>query len=448
MNNPITDLKKTPIDYNIVQQTIKDSGLPSVGKASIREIVRLINIIEEKTGQKFVRMEMGIPGMLTPQIGMDAEIAAIKRGVNAKYPMLEGVTELKHEISRFVKLFLNQDVDINACIPTVGSLQGSMASFIAIDNMWEDRDTVLFIDPGFPLHKQQLDILGKKVESFDVYDYRGDKLQEKLESLLSQGHIHSILYSNPNNPSWICFTEKELKIIGDLANKYDVIILEDLAYFGMDFRKNYSIPGEAPYQPTVANYTDNYILLISGSKAFSYPGPRLGMIVISNKLQKLKRAPLKRFFSTDCLGYSILYGCIYALSAGASHSAQYGLHAILKAINDGEYNYRDDVIEYGHKAKIIKKIFLDNGFDIVYDSDDGTPIADGFYFTVSYPGFSGEELIEKLLYYGVSAITLDITRSLRSEGLRACVSLIQRDQFPTLESRLRKFHEDYPLPTG
>lgn len=448
MNNPITDVKNTPIDFSIVEQAIKDSGLPNVGKATIREIVRLINVIEEKTGEKYVRMEMGIPGMLTPKIGMDAEIEAIKRGVNSKYPMLEGVTELKHEISRFVKLFLNQDVEVNACIPTVGSLQGSMASFIAIDNMWEDRDTVLFIDPGFPLHKQQLDILGKKVESFDVYDYRGDKLQEKLESFLSQGHIHSILYSNPNNPSWICFTEKELKIIGDLANKYDVIILEDLAYFGMDFRKDYSIPGEAPYQPTVANYTDNYILLISGSKAFSYPGPRLGMIVISNKLQHLKRAPLKRFFSTDCLGYSILYGCIYALSAGASHAAQYGLLAILKALNDGDYNYREDVIEYGKKAEIVKKMFTDNGFEIVYDSDDGTPIADGFYFTVSYPGFSGEQLIEKLLYYGVSAITLDITRSLRLEGLRACVSLIQRDQFPALESRLRKFHEDYPLPTG
>ncbi len=445
MINPTSNIKNTPIDFETVQKTINESSFHSVGKATIREIVRLINIIEEETGEKYIRMEMGIPGLITPQIGMDAEIEAIKRGVNSKYPMLEGVTELKHEISRFVKLFLNQDVDIEGCIPTVGSLQASMASFIAIDNMWEDRDTVLFIDPGFPLHKQQLDIIGRKVESFDVYEYRGDKLREKLESILSKGHVHSILYSNPNNPSWICFTEKELKIIGDLANKYDIIILEDLAYFGMDFRKNYSIPGETPYQPTVANYTDNYILLISSSKAFSYPGPRLGMIVISNKLQKLRRPALKRFFATDCLGYSILYGCIYALSAGCSHSAQYGLLAILRAINNGEYNYREDVIEYGDKARIIKKLFTDNGFDIVYDKDDGTPIADGFYFTISYPGFTGGKLLEKLLYYGISAITLDIARSERKEGLRACVSLIHRNQIPVLEERLKRFHNDYPL---
>lgn len=445
MNKPLTNTSNTPIDFKTVESKINNSNFECVGKATIREIVKLVNEIEKETGEKYIRMEMGIPGLMTPEVGMKAEIEAIKRGVNSKYPMLEGIPDLKVEISRFVKLFLNQDVDIEGCIPTVGSLQGSMASFIAIDNMWEDRDTVLFIDPGFPLHKQQLDVIGRKVESFDVYDYRGDKLKDKLESILSKGHVHSVLYSNPNNPSWICFTEKELGIIGELANKYDVIILEDLAYFGMDFRKNYSIPGEPPYQPTVANYTDNYILLISSSKAFSYPGPRLGMIVISNKLQKLKKPALKRFFSTDCLGYSILYGCIYAMSAGCSHSAQYGLLAILKAINNGEYNYRDDVIEYGKKAEVIKKIFIENGFKIVYDEDDGDPIAHGFYFTISYPLFNGAELLEKFIYYGISAITLDIARSNRKEGLRACISLVSWDQIPILEERLKRFHKDYPI---
>ena len=287
--------KSTPIDFDTVALKIKESGLDNVGKATIREVVRLINRVEEASGEKYVRMEMGIPGLLTPKIGMDAEIEAIKRGVNSVYPMLEGVTELKHEISRFAKLFMDIDVDYEGCIPTVGSLQGSMSAFISIDNMWEDRDTVLFIDPGFPLHKQQLDIIGRKSESFDVYNFRGDKLKDKLESLLQKGKIHSILYSNPNNPSWICFTEKELKIIGDLANKYEVIIIEDLAYFGMDFRQNYSIPGEPPYQPTVAKYTENVIHLISGSKMFSYPGPRLGMMLISDKLRKLRKPALKRF---------------------------------------------------------------------------------------------------------------------------------------------------------
>jgi hypothetical protein len=31
------------------------------------------------------------------------------------------------------------------------------------------------------------------------------------------------------------------------------------------------------------------------------------------------------------------------------------------------------------------------------------------------------------------------------EGIRACVSLVQRDQFPDLEKRLKKFHQDHPI---
>jgi hypothetical protein len=53
------------------------------------------------------------------------------------------------------------------------------------------------------------------------------------------------------------------------------VVIEDLAYFGMDFRKDISKPGVPPYQPTIAKYTDNYILLISTSKVFSYAGQRI-----------------------------------------------------------------------------------------------------------------------------------------------------------------------------
>jgi aspartate/methionine/tyrosine aminotransferase len=49
----------------------------------------------------------------------------------------------------------------------------------------------------------------------------------------------------------------------------------------MDFRKDLSVPGEPPFQATVANYTSNYILLLSSSKAFSYAGQRTGVMIIS-----------------------------------------------------------------------------------------------------------------------------------------------------------------------
>jgi aspartate/methionine/tyrosine aminotransferase len=437
--------RNTPVDYEIVSNKIKASGLPSLGTASIREIVKLVNQIERATGVKFIRMEMGVPGLPPPSVGTDAEIAALKRGVASDYPNIEGVRSLKEETSRFLKLFLNIDLSPSGCVPTVGSMMGGMISFLVANRNDRTKEGTLFIDPGFPVQKQQVKMLGHDFHSFDVYDFRGGKLKDKLESYLVGGKISSILYSNPNNPSWICFNEEELSIIGELANKYDVIVIEDLAYFGMDFRKDFSKPGEAPFQPTIAHYTNDYVLLISSSKIFSYAGQRIGMMAISDHLFNRQYPDLCRYYNSAGFGHSVIFGALYNLSSGVAHSAQFGLAALLKSVNDGQYKYLDDVREYGEKAKIMKDMFLTSGFDIVYDRDLGEPLADGFYFTISYPGMTGKELLEELLFYGISAISLEITGSKRLEGLRACVSLVSRDQFKVLEYRLKRFMADHPV---
>ena len=438
-------MKNTPINYDVVKRKIEESNLSSLSKATIREIKKLVDEIEKETGEKYIRMEMGIPGLPPSKVGVDAEIFALKSGVASIYPDIQGIPELKKEASRFVKLFLNIDVNEEGCIPTVGSMQGGLAAFITVNRMIEEKDTVLFLDPGFPVHKQQLGLLGQKSKSFDVYEFRGEKLRDKLESMLQKGNISAMLYSNPNNPSWICFTEEELKIIGEMADKYEVVVLEDLAYVGMDFRKDLYTPGKPPYQATAAKYTDNYILFISSSKAFSYAGQRIGMMIISDMLYNKKYPGLKKYYSSDQFGYAMIFGTIYPLSAGVTHSAQHALAAIYKAANSGEFNFVDEVKEYGAKAKIMKKLFTDNGFKIVYDTDVDKPIADGFYFTFAYPGFTGEELLNELMYYGISAIALVTTGSKRTDGIRACVSLVQREQFPDLDFRLNKFHEHHPI---
>ena len=435
-------MKPTPIDANIVKTKISESRLPNVGRASIREVKRLINEIEIASGKKFIRMEMGIPGLPAVQIGIDAQKAALDRGVAAIYPDIDGIPELKNEMARFCKNFLDIDVKPSSCIPTVGSMQAGMAIFMTVRHLHKEKDTTLFIDPGFPVQKLQHRIIGAKFETFDVYEYRGDKLRAKLESYLSKGNIHSIVYSNPNNPSWVCLTDNELRIIAEVAAKYDAGVVEDLAYFGMDFRHDISTPGVPPFQPTVAKYYDKYILMVSSSKAFSYAGERLAVMVISDALFSGNYPDLVPNFGSESLGHAIVYGTVYALTSGTSHSAQHAMAAILKACNDGEYNLVQGMVAYRDKAHEMKRLFTENGFEIVYDKDEDQPLSDGFYFTIGYPGFTGEELLEELLYYGISAISLSTCGS-RRQGLRACVSLVHPSQFPELEARLKVFRENH-----
>ncbi len=435
-------MKNIPINHKTVSKAITDSGITDIGHASIREIVKLVNLLNKETGVEFLRMEMGVPGLPSAEVGINAEIAALKKGVASVYPDIEGLPELKTEAARFVKLFLDTDVQPECCVPTGGAMMGGMAGFMVANRNDRTKEGTLFLDPGFPVQKTQTRILGQDYRSFDIYNYRGEKLGPKLESMLQCGKVSTILYSNPNNPAWICLTEDELRTIGTLAKKYDAIVIEDLAYFGMDFRSDYSVPGRPPYQPTVAKYCDDYIILISSSKIFSYAGQRIGLMVMSDHLYNRHYPDLMRYYSTEIFGRAMIFGALYALSSGVTHSVQYGFTAILKDVNDGIYNFVENTKDYGRKAAIMKELFIKNGFNIVYDRDIDQPLADGFYFTISYPGFSGGELLQELLSYGIGAITLSITGSEREEGLRACVSQVKRSQMPLLEERLKTVQEE------
>ena len=435
-------MRETPIKKELVDGIISELGIQDFAKATIREVKLTASIAEKKSGVEFIKMEMGIPGLPAARVGVDAQVKALQDGIANLYPNIQGLPQLKEEASRFVKAFIGLDVAPEGCVPVSGSMQGTYASFLTCSQCSKQKDTVLFIDPGFPVQKMQLQVMGVKYETFDVYDYRGEKLGPKLEEYLSKGNICAIVYSNPNNPSWICLNEDELKAIGSLATRYDVIVMEDLAYFAMDFRKDLSKPFEPPYQPSVGRYTDNYILLISGSKAFSYAGERIGVTCISDRLFHRHYEDLAARYEGLPFGPVFSTRMLYALSSGTSHSAQFAMAAMLKAATDGTYDFRREVSVYGERARKLKEIFTRHGFLIVYDKDLDEPVADGFYFTIGYPGMTSGQLAQELMYYGVSAISL-ITTGSHQEGLRVCTSFIEDHQYEPLEERMQIFEENH-----
>ena len=434
---------QTPIKKEIVDTLIAQLGIQDFAKATIREVKQVAAMAEQQSGVEYIKMEMGIPGLPAAKVGVDAQIKALQNGIASQYPDIQGYPELKRQASRFVKAFIGIDIAPEGCVPVVGSMQGAFASFLTCSQADKKKDTVLFIDPGFPVQKMQLQVQGVSYETFDVYDYRGERLGPKLESYLEKGNICAIIYSNPNNPSWVCLTEDELRTIGTLATKYDTIIIEDLAYFAMDFRQDLSTPFQPPYQPTVGRYTDNYLLLISGSKAFSYAGERIGVVCISDKLFHRHYPDLAARYEGLPFGLVFSTRMLYALSSGTSHSAQYAMAELFRAACDGEYNFRDDIKVYGERAHKLKEIFLRHGFYVVYDKDLDQPIADGFYFTIGYPGMNSGELASELMYYGVSAICL-ITTGSHQEGLRVCTSFIRDHQYEQLDKRMAIFAQNNP----
>lgn len=438
---------KLPIDKATLADVLKQMDILEISRATIRQSGAIAKALEKATATEFLHLEMGIPGLPPTKIGIEAEKSALDAGVASEYPNMYGIPKLKEQSSRFLKAFLDIDVSPLGCIPTVGSMQGSFSTFLLCAHLEPQKDTILFIDPGFPVQRTQARILGLKSDSFDIYEYRGEKLRDKLESHLKGGNVAALIYSSPNNPAWFNLTEYELRTIGELATKYDTIVIEDLAYMCMDFRKPLGRPYEPPYQPTVAKYTDNYIIMMSGSKMFSYAGQRIAIIAISDSLYHREYPLLKEWYRMSRLGDAYVFAVLYAVSSGASHSAQYALAEMLRAAADGELDFVTAAAEYARRASVTKKMFKENGFHIVYDMDGDEPVSDGFFYTVGYEGLTSGELMGELIRYGIATIALSTTGS-RQDGVRICVSQLNRpEQLDLLEERLRLFAADHPLST-
>lgn len=304
---------------------------------------------------------------------------------------------------------------------------------------------MLFIDPGFPIQKSQLKILGVKYRQFDIFNYRGAALRDKLESFLKEGNISAIIYSNPNNPAWICLEEEELQIIGELATQYDTIVLEDLAYFAMDFRRDLSRPFEPPFQATVARYTDNYMLMLSASKIFSYAGQRMAVVCISDKLFNRRYPALARTLQRSRTFRQHVYQRDHVHdhfrrqpfgTVRPRGDVQSGLRR-----TDRFRGRHDGIRPAGGKDEAA---FLRKRLSRRIRQGRRATIGDGFFFTIGLPGndFGRTDARTALLrdqldhaeYHGQP-----------QEGIRACTSRMTDELFDILEQRLKAFKTDHPL---
>ena len=433
-------------DENTLASACKECHVGSIKSASIMERSAVSALLEKRTGLEFVHLELGSPGFEMNPYGVAAEKEALDMGLGAGYPPIGGLPEARQAVSRFVKAFLDIDIPSDCVFMTCGSMQGSLTSFVAVSQRDKSRRKILFIDPCFSSQKTQIKMLGRTLVSFDIHDFRGDALRDRLEQELSAGDVAGMIYSNPNNPAWICLEESEIKTIAELCEKYDVIPIEDMAYFCMDFRKpGYAVPGQPPYPPTIARYTSKYILLQSASKIFSFAGQRVASMCIGPELcHTCYEGFAQRYGGLGEFGHTVGCDIIDMTTCGPALTVQYAYAKMLNLSVDGVINFVEDTREYGRRAHWMKKIFMAHGFSLVYDRDVTEALGDGFFFTVSYPGMESGELSAELMSYGVSTVSLTSSGSI-NPGVRICSSRIHDHQFDLLEERMAAFQADHPV---
>ena len=102
---------------------------------------------------------------------------------------------------------------------------------------------------------------------------------DDLEKKLKDPRTKLFFMSNPHNPAMRCFTLEELKRIGELCLKYNVLVISDEIHCDLTYQGYKHIP----FGSISEEFANNCIVLINPSKTFNIAGFRTGAAIIPNK---------------------------------------------------------------------------------------------------------------------------------------------------------------------
>ena len=168
-------------------------------------------------------------------------------------------------------------VDPNAEITvTCGSTEAMMAAMMSVCN---PGDKVVIFSPFYENYGADTILSGAEPIYVPLIppDYRFDG--NVLEQAIKQDGVKALVLCNPSNPCGKVFTYEELKVIADLAVKYDIYVITDEVYEHILYK-----PHEHICIATLPGMRERTIICNSLSKTYSITGWRLGYVIASPEI--------------------------------------------------------------------------------------------------------------------------------------------------------------------
>ncbi|HEC76038.1 MAG TPA: PLP-dependent aminotransferase family protein [Thermoplasmatales archaeon] len=196
-----------------------------------------------------------------------------------QYGPTSGLMEFRREIAKFVSRF-SIKADINNVLATVGSQQ----ALDIVGRLFLDENDVVIV--GLPTYLGAINAFvayGPKLVGvpLDENGINVDLLEKKIKELKSKGEKIKIIYTVPTfqNPAGVELSEDRRKRMIEIAEKYDLLVVEDEPYSMLRFEgkmlkpiKHYDEEGRVIYMATF-------------SKILS-PGIRLAYVIASEEIAR------------------------------------------------------------------------------------------------------------------------------------------------------------------
>ena len=262
-----------------------------------------------------INLAQGYPDFDPPKAITDrlAQVSAI--GPH-QYPITMGAPNFRQALAKKCGHFmgLNLDPETNMVI-TIGSTEAMVDTIFALTN---PGDKIIMFSPYFENYRAQAIMADCEPIFVPLVPPTFHFDPNVLEDAFKQG-AKAILICNPSNPSGKVFTEEELKLIGDMAIRYDTYVIMDEVYEHIVYA-----PHKHVYMSTLPGMWERTVSCSSLSKTYSITGWRLGYAIAPQHLMDR----IKQFHDFNTVGAPsvLMEAAIAGLEMPDSYYEEFGAH--------------------------------------------------------------------------------------------------------------------------
>lgn len=226
----------------------------------------------KQKGEEIIDFGMGNPDQPTPDHIVNALLEAAKNPENHRYSISQGIASLRLAISNWYQRNFQVMIDPEKeAIVTIGSKEGIAHLALA---MITPGDIALVPTPAYPIHTYAFIIAGAEVKYIKLRQNQQDLFETIKTTVETCKPTPKILVLNfPSNPTTNCVDLAFFEAIVDLAKKYNIWVLHDLAYADLVF-DDYKAPSILQVKGAKEIAIEAYTL----SKSYNMPGWRVGFM--------------------------------------------------------------------------------------------------------------------------------------------------------------------------
>lgn len=217
-----------------------------------------------------VNLSQGFPDFDPPKEILN-RLAEVTNEDFHQYSITWGAQNFREALAEKQSRLMGRKIDPNSeIVVTCGSTEAMMAAMMTVAN---PGDKVIVFSPFYENYGADTILSGAQPIYVPLYPPQFNFNPEELENAFRQ-HPKALILCNPSNPCGKVFTYDELKIIADLAQKYDTFVITDEVYEHIVYEPNRHI-----YFASLPRMWERTISCSSLSKTYSITGWRLGYII-------------------------------------------------------------------------------------------------------------------------------------------------------------------------